>query len=394
MTKYHYTYKPDNQYHPALVPNTLFLDIETTGFQRKSTYLTIIGLAWQEENEIIVEQWFNDKGAIGEPILLMELEKLICQMNFPQLIHYNGTTFDLPYLKSKYEQFHLPTSLGDCDSIDLYRIAKKYRNFLDLSGLKQKNLEEAFGLYREDTLSGQELINAYLEGLHYNDTALLDMYLLHNKEDMEGMVFLQNFLKLDCFFHGEFEIVSWDCHSIPAKNASTNDFDYPKVLSSGNDSTLSVTVKADFYLKERLSFSYNGIHITFDCQKNGLKNTTVTVTVPIVEREAKYFYENYKDYFYLPKEDRAIHKSVAMFVEKEFRKKATKETCYIKKTASFLPLPLPENSRLRKACLKECCELELFYDCYGDCMAYVQADKELFDCQKRRYLMTLFQEIC
>ena len=36
----------------------------------------------------------------------------------------------------------------------------------------------------------------------------------------------------------------------------------------------------------------------------------------------KYFYDNYKDYFYLPKEDTAIHKSVATYVDKDFRQKA------------------------------------------------------------------------
>ena len=34
-----------------------------------------------------------------------------------------------------------------------------------------------------------------------------------------------------------------------------------------------------------------------------------------------------------------MHKSVAQFVEKEYRKKATRETCYQKKEGFFLPQP-------------------------------------------------------
>ena len=50
--------------------------------------------------------------------------------------------------------------------------------------------------------------------------------------------------------------------------------------------------------------------------------------------------ENYtlsKDYYYLPKEDMAIHKSVAQFVDKEYRKQAKANTCYTKKTGLFIP---------------------------------------------------------
>ena len=46
---------------------------------------------------------------------------------------------------------------------------------------------------------------------------------------------------------------------------------------------------------------------------------------------------NYKDYYYLPEEDTAIHKSVAFYVDKNYRTKAKAATCYSKKTGCFLP---------------------------------------------------------
>lgn len=372
MKKYRYTYQPDQIHFPTLAADTLFIDIETTGFDRRSTFLTIIGLAWMENGEIVIEQWFNETGAIKEPILLMELEKLLCQKDFPTLVHYNGTTFDLPYLKTKYEIYHLPTSIVDCPSVDLYRVAKKYRDFLNLNGLKQKNLEEYLGLIREDSLSGQELIAAYLEGIKFQDRELIDMYLLHNKEDMEGMVFLQNLLKLDGFLNGDFEVKEWI-------------YSHKPNIVIKDSTSLSIKARGDFYLDKPLSFSFEGIHIT-------LESGQALFQIPVIKLEAKYFYTNYKDYFYLPLEDRAIHKSVAAFVEKDFRKKATKETCYIRKTAAYLPFPLPENTRLRKECLKECCELELFYAHYGDSMAYVNWNLENEACRKM-YLKTMLNSL-
>ena len=58
--------------------------------------------------------------------------------------------------------------------------------------------------------------------------------------------------------------------------------------------------------------------------------------VPLYETELKYFYSNYKDYYYLPKEDTAMHKSIASFVDKDFREKATPENCYTRKEGQYL----------------------------------------------------------
>ena len=51
----------------------------------------------------------------------------------------------------------------------------------------------------------------------------------------------------------------------------------------------------------------------------------------------KFYYPDYKQYYYLPEEDEAIHQSLAAFVDKSRRIKATKETCYTKKNGIFLP---------------------------------------------------------
>ena len=52
----------------------------------------------------------------------------------------------------------------------------------------------------------------------------------------------------------------------------------------------------------------------------------------------------------------AIHKSVASYVDKDHRKKATKETCYISKKDCFVPLAkdlVPNGFPLFRASLKD-----------------------------------------
>jgi len=366
LKKYRYEYNTQKTSIHSVFENSLFLDIETTGFGRASTFLTIIGLAWIEKDKVVMEQWLNETGQQEEPLLIMELERFLKnKTELPHLIHYNGTTFDLPYLKAKYDQYHLPSSLVQCDSIDLYHLAKKYKSFLSLEGLKQKKLEECFGLFREDKLSGQELIETYLLAIRQQDTHLLDAYLLHNKEDMEGMVFLLHLMKLDRIFHGDFEITEW--------------------AEAEDGLFITIGLSGDFFLSRPIAVSIGQIHFTFE-------QDSIWIKIPICPMEARFFYENYKDYYYLPLEDCAMHKSVASYVEKEYRRKATKETCYIKKTGSFLPLPLPDSLKLRKAVIKDCSNLPLFYQCYGDCTAYVLKDISKED-EKKLYLTQLLHSI-
>ena len=67
------------------------------------------------------------------------------------------------------------------------------------------------------------------------------------------------------------------------------------------------------------------------------KGKKCTLSVRLEEDALKYFFPNYKDYYYLPAEDTAMHKSVASYVDKEHRRQATAATCYTRHEGSFLP---------------------------------------------------------
>ena len=54
--------------------------------------------------------------------------------------------------------------------------------------MRQKDQENATGLFREDLYSGGELIEVYKKYLLSGDEHLLEILCLHNKEDVEGML--------------------------------------------------------------------------------------------------------------------------------------------------------------------------------------------------------------
>lgn len=63
----------------------------------------------------------------------------------------------------------------------------------------------------------------------------------------------------------------------------------------------------------------------------------VVLKVPIFSGKLHYYYANYKDYYYLPELDQAIHKSIASYVDPKHREQARADNCYTGKVGSFLP---------------------------------------------------------
>ncbi len=68
-----------------------------------------------------------------------------------------------------------------------------------------------------------------------------------------------------------------------------------------------------------------------------LSGERITLKIPIYNGKLRYYYANYKDYYYLPELDQAIHKSIAAYVDKSHRIQATQENCYTGKVGTFLP---------------------------------------------------------
>ena len=66
-------------------------------------------------------------------------------------------------------------------------------------------------------------------------------------------------------------------------------------------------------------------------------NSSIQLFIPSYHGELLYFYENYRDYYYLPDEGCAVHKSVAQYVDTAHRKSYAKKLLYKKKRNFFLP---------------------------------------------------------
>lgn len=311
LENFHLSYQFKNR---IPMETLLFFDIETTGFTAKSSNLYLIGCAFYENENWHIRQFFAENTNEEADILhaFFDLAK-----NYTHLVHFNGNHFDLPYVTQKCQQLSLPYSFDDFTGIDIYKRISPYRFFLKLPNCRQKTIERFLMINREDTFSGGDLIKIYLDYVNQPDEESFHLLTLHNMEDVMGMMEILPILAYHDLFNSD----------IKAKKVQINSY-----------SDVNGIVQKELFIKLLLptplpaatSFMCNNCYFTGEGDSAALK-------VPLYEEELKYFYSNYNDYYYLPNEDLAMHKSVATFVDKDCREKATARNCYTRKQSVYLP---------------------------------------------------------
>ena len=285
--------------------DVLFFDIETTGFSAKTSSLYMIGCAKRKGSYMNIVQYLaEDKKE--EPALLSSFFSL--NKGIESYISYNGNQFDIPYLLEKAKKYNLDTEMFTFPSYDIYKELKPYKDFFKLPNMKQKSLELFLGIKRNDVYSGGELIKYYEDYLRNGNKEAESLLLLHNYDDVLGMIKLLNIKDYLEPLNGAFRFKS-------ATIETSNDY-------YGNEvEDLVLIGSIDNKVGNQISCSKYGYYISIYDKK-------LVITSPIKDGRIRVPYQNYKDYVYLISEDMAILKELATCVDKDNKKRATKENCY------------------------------------------------------------------
>ena len=296
----------------------LFFDIETTGFSGDHSQLYLIGCTYFRDGSWQLIQWFADTPNAESAILTAFFEFL---KQFTTVVHFNGDGFDIPYLLKRCRAQGLDYDFSAVQSIDIYRRIKPYRSLLGLESLKQKSIERFLGIFREDQYSGGQLIEVYHAYLHSHDDRLYDMLMLHNREDLEGMPLILPILNYPDLLEHDFTLES---QTLSEKTELFGE-SQPELLLHA---VSAYTVPVDISRTVSVGFCVCHTH---------LSGNTLTLETELYRGTLKHFYADYRNYYYLPFEDTAIHKSVGKYVERSAREIASPQTCYTKKAGIFLP---------------------------------------------------------
>ncbi len=302
---------PLEQFAP--LDEILFIDIETTGFSPASSQLYLIGLVFCTDSKWELHQLMAES-ALEEKELLLRLSSMLDR--FSVLIHFNGTRFDISYLMQKAEHYEVSLPLDSLQSIDLYRQISPWRDRLGLPDCRQRTVEEFMGLRRQNPYHGGELIQYYRNYIVHPDDSVRRLLMQHNRDDMKGLLYI-----LPMLAYGD--ILRKTPKIRKASMTKTKNYKGEQACE------LTMELKLNQPLPCPLTLQFDGITLLADGAK-------LMLSVPVLDTELKYYYQNYKNYYYIPTLDAAYHKSVASFAEKEYRVQATAATCYTRRRGYFL----------------------------------------------------------
>lgn len=170
------------------VRRCLFLDTETTGLSHGAgTVAFLVGVGYADGEELVIEQYLMREYG-DEPELI---DRLSCRMeDFDCVCTFNGKTFDMPLLETRFTMCRMRDRWRELDNLDLITPARRAWK-LRLGSCRLANLEaEILGMPRASDLPGSEVPTRYFEYLKTGDEALLRDIVDHNRQDIATLAAL------------------------------------------------------------------------------------------------------------------------------------------------------------------------------------------------------------
>ena len=172
--------------------NILFLDTETTGLSGGvGTVAFQIGIGYFTHSGFAVEQYLMHDYP-EEPEMLNALNALM--KRFSIICTFNGRTFDVPLLKSRFLMNRIPNpAIPEYHADVLYPARRLWK--LRLKSCTLGNLEEQLlHVVRDDDLPGALIPQTYFQYLKDGNFAPLEKILEHNKQDIVSLAQLFYFM--------------------------------------------------------------------------------------------------------------------------------------------------------------------------------------------------------
>jgi uncharacterized protein YprB with RNaseH-like and TPR domain len=178
---------------PPLVPhpgNVAYMDTETTGLSGGSgTYVFAAAVARPIDCGLRVAQVFLPQPGMEPAFLHAVREELQAG---DMIATFNGGSFDLPVLRTRWVMARMPGELSEAAHVDLLTLVRAlYRHRLESCTLRTVE-ERILGYERDDPLPSALVPDAYFDYLRAGSRDLLEAALEHNRLDVISLVHLHS----------------------------------------------------------------------------------------------------------------------------------------------------------------------------------------------------------
>ena len=293
------------------IDRIIFFDIETTGLFSQHHSIYLIGCLYVYDNKFMLTQFLAENINDEKEILIRFLDLI---KKFDLYINYNGNTFDIPFINKRLNKHALACAKIDKNnSFDLFQWIKENKKELNLINYKLKTVERFLGIYRKDLFSGGELIEQFFQYTQTKDLSLEKNLLMHNSEDIYHMPRLLRIMDYTTEYRNYKQF---------------SDLAYKEIHAGGKlilEVDLETVSRDDFIIESESSI------ILWDNQKKFF-----SLTSSIYELELFYYYTDYKNYYYIPSRDEALHKSIAKYLDLSDKQLAKASNCYTKTEGFFI----------------------------------------------------------
>jgi uncharacterized protein YprB with RNaseH-like and TPR domain len=171
------------EFKTADKPRLVCIDTETNGLAGGSgTIAFMAGCLFIENNEFIFYQWLLCNFS-AEQAFLTRLEQLI-DARRDVLISYNGKTFDIPLLNTRFALNRRKSNLNQLPHIDLLHWVRRGFASQWANCTLQNTEKNLLGFYRQDDMPGAEAPFIWQEFVTQNHVPRMVKLLEHNRHDI------------------------------------------------------------------------------------------------------------------------------------------------------------------------------------------------------------------
>lgn len=167
---------------------SLFFDTETTGLAGGSgTYIFLAGFGYFENQKFIIKQFFL-RDFPDELATLHAIHELMKQ--FDGIVSFNGKSFDLPLLQTRFTYHRIKNEFIDLPHLDLLHAARRVWKHR-LKDCSLGNLEhEIINVHRDNDIPSYLIPHLYFEYLRAKIPQPMKQVFYHNEIDILSLVSL------------------------------------------------------------------------------------------------------------------------------------------------------------------------------------------------------------